>query len=119
MGATVSRLWNIMPALGTGNGDKHAENLKSGEMPCIVDCENADEPVWAKLEASNTTIGCGNPDGTQLWRVERAYQVQRQNADRACVREEGDAPARVMLNRLVQLARSAIQHLPVALAAEQ
>ena len=88
-------------------------------MARVVNSEYANEAVRAKLESCDAAISCGNPDGAKLRRVESAHQVKRENADSARVREDNDALAPVLLNRPVQSARGAVEHLSIAFAAQQ
>lgn len=86
-------------------------------MPRIVDGMHTYEAVCAEVEACDAAIGGGDPDGAQFGGVERAHEVQCENADRAGVGEDGDGCASVSFDGLVQFARGAVEQLAVAFAA--
>ncbi len=62
-------------------------------MSCVVERQHTDEAVEAKFKPTNTTIRGGEPDGAQGWGVERAHEVEGEDADRAGVGEDGDSAA--------------------------
>ncbi len=65
--------------------------------------EDAHEAIVAQIETRNPAICGGDPDGLQIRRVERAHQMQYQNADGSGVSEERDAPAAMLFDGLVEL----------------
>lgn len=71
-------------------------------MSRVVDGLNADEAIIAKFYASNAAIGCAYPDGAKGGSIERAHQVQRQDADGSGVREDGDLTASVLMDDAVK-----------------
>jgi hypothetical protein len=80
-----------------------AANLDSEQVACVVDTKDADKAIITQLEARNAAVCSCNPDWLEFRRIERAHQVQYQDADCSGVSEEHNASAFVLLDCVVKL----------------
>lgn len=88
-------------------------------MTRVVDGRDADEAVCVEVEAGDAAVGGSNPDGAQGRSVERAHQVEGENADGSGVGEDGDRFIPVLFDNAVGCAPRAVEQLSIAFAAGQ
>src|SRR5690349_7202059 len=62
--------------------------LRPRQVSRVVDRQHAHETIITQLEPRDRAVRVADPDGPQLGGVERAHQVQREDADRAGVTED-------------------------------
>src|ERR1051326_1305275 len=88
-------------------------------MSRVVNTQHTHEAIIAQLKPRNRAVSIADPNGPQLRRIERAHQVQRENADRPRVTEDGDLSSLMLRDDFVEFLPRAIEQLAITLAASQ
>lgn len=88
-------------------------------MSRVIDCEDAHKSICAQVEACNAAVGSSDPDGAQVLCVERAHQMQSEDADRAGMCKDRERAANVLCDGAVEFVRGAVEQLAIAFAAGQ